>query len=129
MSRITLTSVRYDKAITQDSLDKCRNKRSQLRDEIDYLQKDLYAYKRRLERAYRPRIVMASRKEPSVKDIGTFKLYPRGVTNPPTWTYGEDRIWETPAPLDVSYNPVVSKALFSSDGSVRHIYTVQSQVY
>ena len=78
---------------TQDSLDKCRYNRGRLQEEIDYLEKDLYAYKRRLERAYRPRIVIASRKEPNIKDIGMFKLYPRGVTDPPTWTYTGDRVW------------------------------------
>lgn len=128
MSRITLTSVRYDKAVTQDSLNKCRDNRSKLREEIDYLQKDLYAYRRRLERAYRPRIVLASRREPDVKDIGLFKLYPRGVTDPPTWTYGDEKVWGTPAPIDINSNPVVSKTIFSSDGSVRRIFTVKSEV-
>jgi len=128
MSRYNLTTLRYDKAAAKETFDRCRAHRCKLRDEVDYLQKDIDAYKRRLERAYRPRVPLPSRNGPEIEDLGTFKLYPRGVTHRPTWTYGEEREWGTPVPLDVYRNPVVSKTIFSSDGSVRHIYTVGSEV-
>lgn len=127
MSKINFTSVRYDKAVAQDSLNKCRDHRSKLRDEVDYLQRDIDAYKRRLERAYRPRVPIRN-KGPEIEDLGTFKLYPRGVTHRPTWAYGDEKVVSNYTPVDVCRNPVVSKTIFASDGSVRHIYTVASEV-
>ncbi|CAI9729409.1 Hypothetical predicted protein [Octopus vulgaris] len=120
-----LKSLNDDKEMMQTSLNRSRMKNAKLFDEISDLNKEIYRYKRRLERAYRPIDATYETKprRPVYDSYSTLRCPEIYYHAPSFGFYDED--WEikrAPAPAD----PVVQKSYRTKDGVLHHIYTVKS---
>jgi len=77
--RKTLCLLGENRNSAQDSLYRSQHQKKNLEHDVDDLCRDIHRFERRLNRKYREHVRESSEAKKRMKDIGDFKIYPRGV--------------------------------------------------
>lgn len=106
-----------DRSSAKYSLHKCRNKKHRLETAVDDLCHDIYRCEKQLNQAYRKHVRDNECAKKLMKDIGDFKLYPKGVRhgNFPLYTPEGERF-----PLERPAEGLTCKKYIKADTD-RHI--------